>query len=39
VRTLRETGYAGYISIEALPMPDAETCAVESIKTLRALLD
>ena len=38
VRTLREIGYGGYISIEAMPMPDADTCAVESIKTLRQLL-
>jgi sugar phosphate isomerase/epimerase len=38
VRTLREIGYAGYISIEAMPAPDADTCAVESIKTLKSLL-
>ena len=39
VHTLREIGYAGYISIEARPVPDAETCAVESMRTLRRLLD
>ena len=38
VRTLREIGYSGYISIEARPVPDAETCAVESMRTLRQLL-
>jgi sugar phosphate isomerase/epimerase len=38
VRTLREIGYGGYVSIEAMPMPDADTCARESIRTLRQLL-
>jgi sugar phosphate isomerase/epimerase len=38
VRTLREIGYKGYISIEAVPMPDADTCARESVKTLQRLL-
>ena len=38
VRTLREIGYGGYVSIEAMPMPDADTCAVESIRTLRQIL-
>jgi sugar phosphate isomerase/epimerase len=33
--TLREIGYAGYISVEAMPVPDADTCAIESIATLR----
>jgi sugar phosphate isomerase/epimerase len=37
-RTLREIGYEGYVSIEAMPMPDADTCAVESIRTLREIL-
>jgi hypothetical protein len=39
LRTLNEMGYPGYVSIEAMPEPDAETCARESIATLRALLD
>ncbi|MBN1640205.1 MAG: sugar phosphate isomerase/epimerase [Anaerolineae bacterium] len=39
VHTLRAIGYTGYISIEARPVPDAETCAVESMRTLRRLLD
>jgi sugar phosphate isomerase/epimerase len=38
VHTLREIGYAGYISIEAMPMPDADTCARKSIQTLQGLL-
>ncbi|MBN1583449.1 MAG: sugar phosphate isomerase/epimerase [Anaerolineae bacterium] len=38
IHALREIGYDGTISIEAMPMPDAETCAVESIKTLKRLL-
>jgi sugar phosphate isomerase/epimerase len=38
VESLREMDYGGYISIEAMPMPDAETCAVESIRTLQRLL-
>jgi sugar phosphate isomerase/epimerase len=35
---LREIGYAGYLSIEAMPQPDADTCARESIQTLKQLL-
>jgi sugar phosphate isomerase/epimerase len=38
VDTLRQVGYTGYLSVEAMPMPDADTCARESIKTLKALL-
>ncbi|MBL7198934.1 MAG: sugar phosphate isomerase/epimerase [Anaerolineae bacterium] len=38
VSTLRDIGYGGTISVEAMPMPDADTCAIESIKTLRPLL-
>jgi sugar phosphate isomerase/epimerase len=38
VRTLRDIGYAGYVSVEAMPEPDADTCARESIKTLSQLL-
>ncbi len=36
VATLREVGYTGYVSVEAMPMPDADTCAVESIKAMRS---
>lgn len=36
VATLREVGYDGYISVEAMPMPDGDTCAVESIKAMRS---
>ncbi len=36
VATLREVGYDGYVSVEAMPMPDGDTCAVESIKAMRA---
>ena len=36
--TLEQVGYAGYISGEFLPMPDAETAARESIRHLRAIL-
>jgi sugar phosphate isomerase/epimerase len=39
LRTLDEMDYPGYVSIEAMPMPDAETCARESIATVRPLLD
>ena len=36
--TLQAVGYDGYVSIEAMPVPDAATCAIESIKTLKRLL-
>ncbi len=39
LHTLHEMGYSGYVSIEAMPMPDAETCARQSMATLRVLLD
>ncbi len=35
--TLRNTGYAGYLSAEILPLPDADTCAKFTIANLRAL--
>ena len=38
IQTLRAIHYQGYVSIEAMPLPDADTCARESIKTLRQLL-
>jgi sugar phosphate isomerase/epimerase len=34
-QVLRDLDYAGYVSVEAMPMPDADTCATESIKTLK----
>jgi sugar phosphate isomerase/epimerase len=38
VRTLDEIGYTGTLSVEAMPMPDADTCAIRSMETLRPLL-
>lgn len=38
VRTLKAMDYRGYISIEAMPMPDADTCAQESARMLKQLL-
>lgn len=36
VATLRQVGYDDYVSVEAMPMPDADTCAAESIKAMRS---
>jgi len=33
--TLRDIGYAGYVSVEAMPMPNADTCAERAIANLR----
>ncbi|MFB0536093.1 MAG: 5-keto-L-gluconate epimerase [Anaerolineae bacterium] len=33
--TLRDIGYAGYLSVEAMPMPNADTCAERAIANLR----
>ena len=38
VRALNEVGYTGYLSVEAMPAPDADTCARESMVTLRRIL-
>jgi sugar phosphate isomerase/epimerase len=38
VRALDEIGYAGTLSVEAMPMPDADTCAIRSMQTLRQVL-
>lgn len=38
IATLRKIGYEGYLSVEAMPMPDADTCALRSIALLRSLL-
>ncbi len=37
IRTLQEIGYSGYVSIEAMPAPDAYTCARESIQALKQI--
>lgn len=37
IATLRDIGYAGYLSVEAMPMPDADTCAERAIATMRQL--
>lgn len=39
IATLREIGYEGYLSVEAMPKPDADTCAQRSIAFLRGLLE
>jgi sugar phosphate isomerase/epimerase len=33
--TLRDIGYTGYVSVEAMPMPGADTCAERAIANLR----
>ncbi len=38
VQALREMGYEGYISVEAMPLPDADTCAAKSVKVLKGLV-
>jgi len=38
VRTLDEVGYTGTLSVEAMPMPDADTCAIKAMETLKPLL-
>lgn len=35
IGALRETGYDGYLSVEAFPIPSAEECARTSIATLK----
>ncbi len=36
VATLREVGYEGYLSVEAMPMPDADACAEKAIEAMRS---
>jgi len=36
IATLREVGYTGYVSVEAMPMPDADTCAEKSVAAMRS---
>jgi sugar phosphate isomerase/epimerase len=38
VRALNDIGYTGTASVEAMPMPDADTCATKSMETLKPLL-
>ena len=38
IATLREVGYDGFLSVEALPVPDPDTLASSSIAHLRKLL-
>jgi len=38
IHALRRINYSGYISVEAMPAPDADTCAIESMATLKELL-
>lgn len=38
IRTLRETGYDGYLSAEIMPLPDPATAAAETARSLNALL-
>lgn len=37
IATLRGIGYRGYLSVEAMPNPDADTCAQRSIAMIRGL--
>ncbi len=38
LNTLHQIGYKGYISAEAMPLPDPDTCAQKTIEHLRPLL-
>lgn len=38
VAALRDIGYAGYLSAEILPLPDAETAAARTIESFRRLV-
>ena len=38
VEILAHTGYDGFLSAEILPQPDPDTCAQETIKTMRSIL-
>jgi sugar phosphate isomerase/epimerase len=38
IAALREIGYEGYLSLEVMPKPDADTCAQRAIALLRDLL-
>lgn len=38
IRALREIGYAGYLALEALPLPDADTAARKGLEHVRRWL-
>jgi len=38
IHALRQVGYDGWLSLEAMPNPDADTCARQAITHLRSLL-
>ena len=38
INALNQIGYNGYVSAEILPLPDADTCAAETINTIGGLL-
>jgi len=38
VAALREVGYRGYLSVEVLPLPDAQRCAQRAIEHLRQII-
>ena len=38
IAALRDIGYAGYLSGEILPLPDAEAAAAQTIKAIRTHL-
>lgn len=38
VRTLRETNYEGFLSAELLPLPDPDTAAAATIRTMREFI-
>ena len=39
IEALRDIGYRGCLSVEALPLPDAETAAKTALDTYRRLTD
>lgn len=38
ISALRDIGFAGYLSAEILPLPDSETAAAQTMRTIRSLL-
>ena len=36
IATLRAVGYGGWVSVEAMPMPDVDTCAEQSLAAMRS---
>ena len=37
IESLRAIGYTGYLSAEILPLPDADTAAIQTMESVRAL--